>query len=30
MIAITGYFKYLKEDFCSMEEVPFSRVTNKF
>ncbi|MDD3320624.1 MAG: tRNA (adenosine(37)-N6)-threonylcarbamoyltransferase complex transferase subunit TsaD [Paludibacter sp.] len=30
MIAITGYFKYLKNDFCSIEKVPFSRVTNKF
>ena len=30
MIAITGYFKYLKKDFCEMEEVPYSRVTNKF
>jgi N6-L-threonylcarbamoyladenine synthase len=30
MIAMTGYFKYLHNDFCSIEEVPFSRVTNKF
>jgi len=30
MIAITGYFKYLNNDFCSIEEVPFARVTNKF
>ena len=30
MIAITGYFKYMKNDFCSIEKVPFSRVTNKF
>ena len=30
MIAITGYFKYLKNDFCSIEEVPFARVSNKF
>ncbi|MFM2291872.1 MAG: hypothetical protein RIS29_1685, partial [Bacteroidota bacterium] len=30
MIAITGYFKYLKEDFCSINEVPFSRITNTF
>jgi N6-L-threonylcarbamoyladenine synthase len=29
MIAITGYFKYQHQDFCSIEEVPFSRVTNK-
>ena len=30
MIAITGYFKYQNNDFCSIDEVPFSRVTNKF
>ena len=30
MIAITGYFKYLKKDFCSIEVIPFARVTNKF
>lgn len=30
MIAITGYFKYLHNDFCSIEKVPFSRVSNKF
>ena len=30
MIAIIGYFKYLKNDFCSIEEVPFARVSNKF
>jgi len=30
MIAITGYFKYQHQDFCSIEEVPFSRVTDKF
>jgi N6-L-threonylcarbamoyladenine synthase len=30
MIAITGYFKYQHADFCSIAEVPFSRVTNKF
>ena len=30
MIAITGYFKYLNKDFCSLEEVPFARVTNTF
>ncbi len=30
MIAITGYFKYQNNDFCSVEEVPFARVTNKF
>jgi len=30
MIAITGYFKYLKGDFCSIEEVPYARVSNKF
>jgi len=30
MIAITGYFNYQHKDFCGMEKVPFSRVTNKF
>ena len=30
MIAITGYFKYLKGDFCSIEDVPYARVSNKF
>ena len=30
MIAMTGYFKYLHNNFCSIEEVPFARVTNKF
>ena len=30
MIAMTGYLKYQQGVFCSMEEVPFSRVTNKF
>ena len=30
MIAITGYYNYLNNHFCTMEEVPFSRVTNKF
>jgi N6-L-threonylcarbamoyladenine synthase len=29
MVAITGYFKYLDKDFCPIEAVPFSRVTNK-
>lgn len=28
MIAITGYFKYLNNDFCSLDKVPFARVTN--
>ncbi len=27
MIAITGYYKYLKGDFASLDAVPFSRVT---
>lgn len=27
MIAVGGYFKYLKKDFCPMDAVPFSRVT---
>ncbi len=30
MIAMTGYLKYQHHDFCSIEEVPFARVTNKF
>ena len=30
MIAITGYLKYQYNDFCSLDKVPFSRVTNKF
>jgi N6-L-threonylcarbamoyladenine synthase len=30
MIAITGYLKYLQNDFCSIEEVPYARVTAKF
>ena len=29
MVAISGYFKYLKNDFCPLTEVPFSRVSNK-
>lgn len=28
MIAITGYFKYLKQNFCAINEVPYSRITN--
>jgi N6-L-threonylcarbamoyladenine synthase len=27
MVAITGYFKYLKKDFCPMDALPFARVT---
>jgi len=30
MIAITGNFKYHHADFCSIEEVPYARVSNKF
>jgi N6-L-threonylcarbamoyladenine synthase len=26
MVAISGYYKYLKQEFCSMDVVPFSRV----
>jgi N6-L-threonylcarbamoyladenine synthase len=26
MVAISGYYKYLKQEFCSMDAVPFSRV----
>ncbi len=28
MIAITGYFKYLQNEFCPLTEVPFARVSN--
>ena len=27
MIAVAGYFKYLKGDFCDITEPPFARVT---
>jgi len=30
MIAITGNFKYQHNDFCSIDEVPFARVSNQF
>jgi len=30
MIAITSYFKYMNNDFCSLDKVPFARVSNKF
>ena len=30
MIAITGYFKYLNNDFCAISEVPYARNTIKF
>lgn len=30
MIAVTGYYKYLNQDFCSLSDVPFARVSNKF
>ena len=30
MIAMTGYLKYQQADFCSIEVVPFARVSNKF
>ena len=26
MIAITGYFKFLNNDFCSLDKAPYSRV----
>lgn len=29
MIAITGHFKYLDNQFCKMDEVPYSRITNQ-
>lgn len=28
MIAMTGYFKYLKGDFCDLNETPYARVSN--
>ena len=30
MIAITGYFKYLKNDFCGIEKTPYARVSDRF
>jgi N6-L-threonylcarbamoyladenine synthase len=27
MIAVSGYFKYLNKDFCSLDEVPYSRIS---
>lgn len=30
MIAITGNFKYQHSDFCSIDQVPFARVSNQF
>jgi len=30
MIAITGNFKYQHADFCSIDQVPFARVSNQF
>ncbi len=30
MIAITGYFKYLHKEFCSLDLVPYARVTENF
>ena len=29
MIAMTGYYKYLKGDFCSLDKTPFARVNNQ-
>lgn len=29
MVAITGYYKFLEGDFCSIDAVPFARVTMK-
>ena len=26
MVAITGYYKYLDHDFCSLDKAPFARV----
>jgi N6-L-threonylcarbamoyladenine synthase len=30
MIAITGNFKYQQSEFCSIDQVPFARVSNQF
>jgi len=30
MIAITGNFKYQQDEFCSIDQVPFARVSNQF
>lgn len=30
MIAITGYFKYLRNEFCNIDSTPFARVSNTF
>lgn len=30
MVAITGYYKYLDEQFCDISEAPFARVESKF
>ncbi len=27
MVAIAGYFKYLNQDFCKLDEAPYARVT---
>ena len=29
MVAITGYYKFLDQEYCGMDAVPFSRVLNK-
>jgi N6-L-threonylcarbamoyladenine synthase len=29
MIAISGYYKYQDNEFCSLNDVPYSRVSNK-
>lgn len=30
MIAMTGFFKYLQGDFCSIDQTPFAKVSNVF
>jgi len=30
MIAVTGYFKYQNNDFCTLDKTPFARVTDTF
>ncbi|MDR2385128.1 MAG: tRNA (adenosine(37)-N6)-threonylcarbamoyltransferase complex transferase subunit TsaD [Tannerella sp.] len=29
MVAITGYYKYLDNDFCGMDAIPYARITTK-
>jgi N6-L-threonylcarbamoyladenine synthase len=29
MVAMSGYFKYINSEYCKMEEVPFTRISNQ-